>query len=723
MDYRQVIESKYNREKWIALIRDIFGNKSVFYQVPYSVDVDQEVAEEANFIGFITLDDGYRVAIYEVKLTDRVIVERNRTGIRNLLLCHWRNSQYAGAFMFCYRENDAVLRFSYVSDTWTIDEENNYTKSSTDTKRYTYLLGQGHRSRTAVEQFEKLKENASSISLKDVTKAFSVEALSDKFFDQYKKCYEDIVEYVTGKRIIKESGGKWVERVTGEPNRFIMEQFSYNENPEKNVRDYVKKLMGRLVFIQFLQKKGWMGASAGDGWEDGDREFLQNLYENSLYKDSFVEDVLKPLFLDINTLRNGDLVSNPNVGIGINVPYLNGGLFEQDANDTVCFSIPSAFIKNIFNFFAAYNFTIDENDPDDAEMGVDPEMLGRVFENLLEDNKDKGAFYTPKEIVHYMCRESLIAYLQTGEEEEQQREALRQFVVTRDVKILGGNDTELAKKVDEKLRNVKICDPAIGSGAFPMGLLRELFACRQAIEGISPEKAVEIKTHIIQQNVYGVDIDRGAVDIARLRFWLALIVDERNPSALPNLDFKIMQGNSLLEQYKGVDLSEALRLNETKQKAKGQGEIFEKLMNERRKELQKKLQLYYSCTDHEQKKAMRRDIGQGVLAVMRENAYEVDFNGIDISANSEFFLWHTWFSDVFNRASDAEFANMSEDGTRVDSTSSCDFCFRYTLFQPTRYNGLSSVKLVFFVFATFFSSQSHSLRLSSCQRLFGTLAN
>ena len=146
-----------------------------------------------------------------------------------------------------------------------------------------------------------------------------------------------------------------------------------------------------------------------------------------------------------------------------------------------------------------------------------------------------------------MCRESLISYLQTDQREED-KECIRLFVSTHDATLLG----DLKEEIEQKLYNVKICDPAIGSGAFPMGLLRELFLCRSAIEPNIMENAANIKRHIIQNNIYGVDIERGAVDIARLRFWLALIVDEKSPEALPNLDFKIMQGNSLLEQYKGV---------------------------------------------------------------------------------------------------------------------------------------------------------------------------
>ena len=302
-------------------------------------------------------------------------------------------------------------------------------------------------------------------------------------------------------------------------------------------------------------------------------------------------------------------------------------------------------MQSLLDFFASYNFTIDENDPDDAEVGVDPEMLGRIFENLLEDNKDKGAFYTPKEIVSYMCRESLIAYLQTDIEDEPTKEAIRQFVTTHDVAILGTND-KFCQQVDEALKNVKICDPAIGSGAFPMGLLKELFQCRTALEGISQHQAAEIKKHIIQQNIYGVDIERGAVDIARLRFWLSLIVDEETPQALPNLDFKIMQGNSLLEQYKGVDLS---TMTEKKADESGMLSIFDSMLDVYRLDLRKMLAKYYNCTDHHEKQSLRKKIVENVKKQLSEQSINVDFGDLDLSGNNQFMLWHTWFYDVFSQ--------------------------------------------------------------------------
>lgn len=653
MDYRSIIESKYNRTNWQKLLYDIFRQNIRFWQQPIEVSVDENMAKTALYIGQISLPDGHGIAVYEVELSDKVIIERNRAGIRNLLCTNWRGMGCAGAFMFCYRQNESVLRFSYVSEALSFTEDGSLKKESTDTKRFTYLLGEGHRSRTAIDQFEKLKK--SSLDLKDVTKAFSVEALSDSFFKEYKKQYEDIVEFVTGKRMIKGANNKWKEEVTGEPCAEIMREFAAFPDAEKAVRDYVKKLMGRLVFIQFLQKKGWMGCPAGEAWKNGDSEFVQNLFANTPYKETFVDDVLEPLFNDINTKRPGDLTSSPHVGENIKIPYLNGGLFENDDYDSTNFPLPAKYMKSMLDFFASYNFTIDENDPDDAEIGVDPEMLGRIFENLLEDNKDKGAFYTPKEIVQYMCRESLIAYLQTDISEDAVKDSIRQFVTSYDVSPL---DNEQKQTIDKKLKEVKICDPAIGSGAFPMGLLRELYACRKAIEGIDDETAVGIKTHIIQNNIYGVDIEKGAVDIARLRFWLALIVDEQNPHALPNMDFKIMQGNSLLEQYEGVDLS-GMSLNEQlkkKSRSKKQEAWQQTFAFDERialDNIQHAIHEYYLTDDHTTKINLRSAINENV------RSYILNLKGCtsDIQQklenlpipNDQFFLWHIYFKDVFDK--------------------------------------------------------------------------
>jgi len=630
MDYRPIIESRYNRQNWQTLLHDIFGSRIKFWNTPSAVPANSQFAKQALWLGTITLSDEQTISVYEVELSDSVDIERNRRGIRDMLLTTWRSNGNAGAFMFCYRKNESVLRFSYVSEAWTFADDGTYQKESTDAKRFTYLLGEGHRSRTAIQQFEKLKN--SSQKLKDLTKAFSVDAVSDMFFDEYKKNYEDIIQFITGKRMVKVNN-KWEEQVKNAPCEYIMQEFATFANPEKAVRDYVKKLMGRLVFLQFLQKKGWLGVRAGEPWGTGDSEFIQNLFAQCNDKDHFIDNVLEALFNDLNSEDERKLPQ-------YRTPYLNGGLFERDASDETNFPLPAKYMQQMLDFFSSYNFTIDENDPDDAEVGVDPEMLGRIFENLLEDNKDKGAFYTPKEIVTYMCRESLIAYLQTDVEDEPTKEAIRQFATNHE------KNDKLPADTDQKLKDVKICDPAIGSGAFPMGLLKELFLCRTALEGISQHQAAEIKKHIIQQNIYGVDIERGAVDIARLRFWLSLIVDEETPQALPNLDFKIMQGNSLLEQYKGVDLS---TMTDAKWNENESLSLFENMLDVLRRELRIKIAQYYDCTNHNEKLELKSQIIENVKQQLHEQHIGGDFNDINLEGNNQFFLWHTWFNDVFTQ--------------------------------------------------------------------------
>ena len=475
--------------------------------------------------------------IFDVTVSDRVMMEHNRVNIQRLIRAVM--DQFSCAFMLFHYEDDTRWdwRFTYCRKSGNKEE-------STDSKRYTFLLGPGQSCRTATDNFIALYDKRNSLEIKDIENAFNVEALSKEFFGKYKAQYEAFVNYM-------------VDPTNGMRQHFIDTGFDHTgmaadkirDREEKPIRDYVKKLLGRIVFLHFLQKKGWLGVPASKEWGEGDRDFMLNIFKNAneRQKENFLDDILEDLFtegLDRNRSDQGDLYDTKVEGFrNCRIPYLNGGLFERDILDKKPSHFPASYFNGLLTMLSQYNFTIDENDPNDAEVGVDPEMLGRIFENLLEDNKDKGAFYTPKEIVQYMCRESLIAYLQTGQRKED-KECIRQFVTTHDASQLG----ELKEYIDQKLYDVKICDPAIGSGAFPMGLLRELFFCRSAIEPNIVENAANIKRHIIQNNIYGVDIERGAVDIARLRFWLSLIVDEKSPEALPNLDFKIMQGNSLLEQ-------------------------------------------------------------------------------------------------------------------------------------------------------------------------------
>ena len=553
IDLKSYFHNKYQGgESFVEnVILPIFGEDK--YEDAYEEDVlenNPELTTMADSIGISSLLRMGTINIpmnptdvFDITVTDHVQMKRNRVAVQQLI--RRIMSTYSSAFMvFHYNDDDKWdWRFTFCSK-----QGNN--SESTDSKRYTFLLGPNQSCRTAADNFKKLASKNGNIDLNDIVKAFDVEALSDEFFQKYKEQYEKFVMFITGKKFVKKDGG-WKEKIFHEPHPQMYADFGCDD---KRVRDYVKKMLGRIVFLHYLQKKGWLGVEPGNDWNTGDKDFMYNLFfkASESQQANFLDEILEPLFndaFDTDRSSNGDLfdtkiIGLPNNGV-LRFPYLNGGLFGRDEDDEIQTVFPSEYFSSLFTMFNQYNFTIDENDPSDAEVGIDPEMLGQIFENLLEDNKDKGAYYTPKEIVRYMCKESLISYLQNDFPREH-REAIRNFVTTYDLNCL---PVEIVEEVDRRLTNIKICDPAIGSGAFPMGLLKELFFCRGAIENF--ENSVEIKRHIIQENIYGVDLEKGAVDIARLRFWLTLVVDEASPEVLPNLDYKIMQGNSLFTTFDG----------------------------------------------------------------------------------------------------------------------------------------------------------------------------
>jgi hypothetical protein len=382
---------------------------------------------------------------------------------------------------------------------------------------------------------------------------------------------------------------------------------------------------------------------------------MLNTFDKSKRQDDYLESVLEPLFFGIlNTepakreqvfSRNGWQQSL--VEKWASIPYLNGGLFERDEVDNLRIVLPESIFSNLFTFLASYNFTVDENDPDDAEIGVDPEMLGKIFESLLEDNKAKGAFYTPKEIVRYMCKESLIAHL-ASKLPNMADSVVRAFVEHHEMQpeLEPYRDT-----LETALRDVKICDPAIGSGAFPMGLLNELWRCREALG--TELSRLQLKKEIIENNIYGVDIERGAIDIARLRFWLSIVVDSENAEPLPNFDYKFMQGNSLIESYGGFDLSRIAGKTVGRTSTSTQYVIgLDSDLSQ--KNLQRLLREYFSVTDHQKKATMRHAINAEVKTLIRESVggtptFLAKLEQLDPSANHDLFHWHTWFKDIFDK--------------------------------------------------------------------------
>jgi hypothetical protein len=683
-----ILEKAYQPEKWLDVLKDYFGAKK-FYQKPQPISLlNCDIAESAVELGSFYTADERLIGIYEVHLTPKAWLAKNRVGLRNLLRSVYKYDVDGALIVFVQGKQ---WRFSFVSEIRT--EEG---KKETEPKRYTYLFGQGESCRTAAERFDKLK--GKPIYLADLFDAFSVDKLNKDFFKSYKEFFEKFSAHLA-------ANSDYRKLILGSKKEL---EKGWQDDEAKPIRDFSKKLLGRIVFLQFLQKKGWMGVPASnEKWAGGDAKFLQNLFLNYTDKEHFHSKALKTLFFETLNKKRSNHLAPSALGTDIKIPYLNGGLFDKDISYNYNIDFPADLFKNLLEFFESYNFTIDENDPYDSEVGIDPEMLGHIFENLLEENREKGAFYTPKEIVHYMCQESLIQYLRTHlpectEDESPATKALENFI--RNGIVGERNDkknfvVQQAKRIEKLLDKVKICDPAIGSGAFPMGMLQEIFKAKTALD-LTLDHA-ETKKQIIQNCIYGVDIENGAVEIARLRFWLALVVDEDTPQPLPNLDYKIMQGNSLLESFEGIDLSKVHTVSKTTTIYEPQKDIFGNIVDPQLKftdvkvlqenNLQQLMQDFFNETDPEKKQEQRERISQtvhehidynlelwqrslerqiaeapnantqGLKAATKKKIKELHkqlenliekrekLHELQNAVNKPYFLWHLFFADVFEK--------------------------------------------------------------------------
>ncbi|MCK5242022.1 N-6 DNA methylase [bacterium] len=337
-------------------------------------------------------------------------------------------------------------------------------------------------------------------------KAFDVEKVNKRFYDDYEKVFETVQSIIAQQK---------------------------NHKDEDELHTFTQTLFNRLMFIRFIERKGWLTF-------EGSQVYLKTLYNaGGAGKQSLYKYRLCPLFFEALAEKNKQK-TDKRFG---SVPFLNGGLFYKDKLDLKFrdIDIPDQAFEPLIGqdgLFYRYNFTIEESTPLDIEVAIDPEMMGKVFERLITKRHQTGTYYTPHAVVRFMCREALKNHLG----------GYADLVDKRDVK---GITVIEAKNLLKKLGNIKIVDPACGSGAYLVGMMHELHEISRALDTwadkITPKSDYNRKLDIIKKNLYGVDIDPQAVQIARLRFWLSLEVDYsgNDPRPLPNLDFKIEEGNSL----------------------------------------------------------------------------------------------------------------------------------------------------------------------------------
>lgn len=694
----KTFNNAFNEEQFTIFAKNLlndFEDKDNRYSGNLIWDDYKEHINAYKRIGKYIDPDGEALDVLIVEVKSVAKLERARTVLRNFVIKHLSKFEKDYALVAFYSKEDdgADWRFSFIKLEYSseTDAKTGKVKNKTEftpAKRYSFLVGKYEKAFTAKNQLLPLLQNISNNpTIEDLEAAFSIEKVTDEFFNQYKDLYVKLYEHFEQDNNVK---------------------IAIAEAEIDNAR-FTKKLLGQIVFLYFLQKKGWLGVAKNERWGTGKKRFVQELFNQAQTENvNFFRDKLQYLFYEA-LAKERDNVNSYYEHFDCRIPFLNGGLFEADYKwKEANISIPSTLFRNdeknksgdvgtgVLDVFDRYNFTIKEDEPLDKEVAVDPEMLGKVFENMLDitERKSKGAFYTPREIVHYMCQESLIHYLDnalnngTRSYQELGSDQTKLFsdtqtkkgqakielehgniilVPKKDIedfirkghsylendinalkkidKIKAGEqkstDAELklpeiirknADLIDQHLSSIKICDPAIGSGAFPVGLLHELVNAMLVLkphlsydyltqklkgfgfmhrESISDSRYIyRLKRHIIQESIYGVDIDSSAIDIARLRLWLSLVVDEDDLDpieTLPNLDYKIVCGNSLIGLPFGVmlDLKVEAELETLKQK-------------------------FYDITNEIEKKALRKEINTKIRELLDSAevyaGYKIDFD-------------------------------------------------------------------------------------------------
>lgn len=619
----QTFENQFNKNNFITFISNLL--KSFDDRKALAPRVGAQGITES-FLDFIsswerigryTDEDENIIDILIVKLKREISLYRARTAQRNFVANYLMgklgtNSQKDAALVAFISPDEEDWRFSLVKMQYRFAETPTgrikVREEFTPAKRWSFIVGKNEKSHTAQSRFvEFLINDDYKPTLEDLEKAFDVEVVTKEFFEKYRDLF--IRTKLEIDKILQN-------------DKRVKDEF---ENKEINSVDFAKKLLGQIVFLYFLQKKGWFGVERGNAWGTGPKDFFRKLF-NKEFGDyqNFYNDILEPLFYEaLRTDRSAD--DHYYSKFNCKIPFLNGGLFDP-LNDydwvNTDIIISNELFSNsrgdgILDIFDLYNFTVNEEEPLEKEVALDPELLGKIYEKLnaiREDNFDEyvnilnsrkkgeeakfnreyGVYYTPREIVHYMCQESLIYFLHSELNEKIKIEELEEFVrfadflleheqtaVEKNEKIKNGeikstkyehkipeSIIENAGEIDRLLSELKVCDPAVGSGAFPIGMLHEIVKLRLLLSKyLKNEKSTyDLKRDTIEKTLYGVDIDFGAVEICKLRFWLSLIVDEEDfyqIKPLPNLDYKIICGDSLLSVEK--DLFNQNAFNKLKQ--------------------------------------------------------------------------------------------------------------------------------------------------------------
>ena len=567
---QSILRQQYDQQAWLKVLREILPGTDVF-AAPQPITVNIPDAPQAVQLARVRLGDRKQLAVLEIKVSDRIDLLRNRVGLRNLVARFIDQAEYHGVLaVFLAPQSD--FRFTFAARMAEFDEEGNLLRRETAPRRYTYVLGPNESCRTAAERFVQLSGKGLNATMLDVIEAFSVEKLNKEFFADFSAAFDRVKSEI-------QKRNKWKEKIA---------------------KEEAQTLLNRLLFLYFVQRKGWLNRQ---------RDYLfrnfNRFADDAPNKATFLDGFLRPLFTKLST--EGSKADIP----GHDLPFLNGGLFADEYGDEQHDEVVrrhhelqvsnEIFRSVVDDLLERYNFTIQEDSPTNYEVAIDPEMLGQIFEELIltsEESEtagkskrhDTGSHYTRRPIVHYLCRDSLAAWLESQPPFVGKKDASERVRKLLALDATEGVDDETrgvlkniltpeeAAVLLDRLFDLRACDPAVGSGAFPMGLLHELVnlarLCATRAAGKDPVLGdrswlYTTKKRIIERVIYGVDIQPQAVDICKLRLWLSLMVDYelsadpdnceagsfrkalKEIEPLPNLDFKIRRANSLVDYIHG----------------------------------------------------------------------------------------------------------------------------------------------------------------------------
>lgn len=769
----ETLKNRFNIDSYRKFTREFFNELKMFEESK-KIGIWREYSDNIisyYTIGQYTDNQDNGVLIMAVELKNESSVERARSMQRNFISKVLDENNLDAAIVAFYSEGEPSWRLSFVRLDYTFTDKG-LDIELTPAKRYSYLVGESEPSYTAQTQLLKiLEDDKYNPSLDEIEEAFSVERVTKDFFIQYKEKYLNLKEYLEkNEEFIEESkklgfqphkfSEQFAKKLMGQlaflyfiqkkgwlgvgivPKKISKKDLTYVYNSVDNVKkEVLKKVYYKLNDNEYRIDSDLLGTDKfsehesdhlsdifidnnkyNKPWGSGSRTFIRSiLWKHCDNNDrNFFDKYLEPFFYEaLNTKRKNQYFKTFNS----KVPFLNGGLFEplegyhwKDTN----FEIPNEFFSNkekktreadgILDIFDRYNFTINENEPLEKEVAVDPEMLGKIFENLLDinDRKSKGAFYTPREIVHYMCQESLINYL--VDEVEVPYEDMKQFILYGEIikdedsrrvtsSSIGFHENKTIKQsifdnivdIDNALQNVKVADPAVGSGAFPLGMLNEIVKARDNIteyiikkdkEGALNKRygeafirnwrsSYKMKWNTIKNSIFAVDIEPSAVDITKLRLWLSVIVDQEineeysEPKPLPNLDMNIHIGNSLIDEYEGIKLFDETILSKSRQNNKDNSKditlikgmqlnILVDHTDEMLKEMFDLQDRYFDIDDDDVKKDIKQKI-DNIQEELIKYKLNKDGNNGELKKYEEsiknrekpYFVWELEFAKVF----------------------------------------------------------------------------